>query len=239
MTSSTKKPNKSKAVSGQNPGVKPQSRLSLKSTITPSLSSASIEEVSAVAALHFAKALRSFEKAQAELQNMLTQEPDLERLFNKCHNNLEQILKAFEKLESSGLQVKTASTRNEVLEFAKKQAQEFKTNLVEKKLVASSGEICKALGLTRQSLSKAVKENRIFFLQHGHRRYYPVFYTDNRFSRNMLEDISQALGDLDGPQKWQFFTIRKGFLSGKTPLEALLDGSVDRVLIAASGFINR
>lgn len=129
--------------------------------------------------------------------------------------------------------------RNEILELAKKQAQEFMAELIEKKLVASSDEICDALAFTRQALNKAVQEHRMFYLRQGHRHYYPVFYADSRLSRPLLEDITRALGDLDGAQKWQFFTKPKGSLSGKTPLEALQEGLVDCVLIAANGFAER
>lgn len=239
MPSSTKAANKSKAVSGHWTATGPRSKVARKSNAASVLSSSSIKRHNSAAALHAIKAFRSFEAAQAELRHVAKEAPDLERLVSEGRSNLERILRAVEELKPVQKSVKDLSPRNEILELAKKQAQEFKAKLIEKKLVASSGEICDALGFTRQSLNKAVQENRMFYLQQGHRHYYPVFYADNRLSRPVLEDITRALGDIDGAQKWQFFTRPKGSLSGKTPLEALQAGMVDKVLIAASGFVER
>lgn len=132
-----------------------------------------------------------------------------------------------------------SSTKSEILELAEKPAKELKAQLIEKNLLTPSSTFCQALGLTRQSLVKAIAENRMFYLKHGRRNYYPAFYVDGQVPRLVLEDVTQALGDLGGPQKWQFFTRPKGSLSGKTPLEALRDGLVERVLIAARGFSSR
>ena len=239
MTSSTKTANKSKAVSGHWTAAGPRSKVARKYTAASALPPSSIKRINIRAISHAIKAFHSFEIAEAELRHVVKEAPDLERLVSEGRANLERILRAVEKLKPIHKPVKYLFPRNEILELAKKQAQDFKAELIQKKLVASSGEICDALGFTRQSLNKAVQENRMFYLQQGHRRYYPVFYADSRLSRPVLEDITRVLGDLDGAQKWQFFTRPKGSLSGKTPLEALQSGLVDKVLIAASGFVER
>lgn len=239
MTSSTKTADKSKATSGHWTGTGPRSKVARKSTAAVTFSSSSVKQHNSAATLHAMKAFHLLKTAQAELRLVVKEAPDLERLVSEGRSNLEQILRAVEELEPIQESVKDFSPKNEILELAKKQAQEFRAELIEKKLVASSGEICAALGFTRQSLNKAVQENRMFYLQQGHRRYYPVFYADNRLSRPVLEDVTRALGGMDGAQKWQFFTRPKGSLSGKTPLEALQAGLVDKVLIAARGFVER
>jgi inhibitor of KinA sporulation pathway (predicted exonuclease) len=210
-----------------------------KSGSDPSRSLSSVKQVNTSAALHAAKAFRSLKKAQTELHHVAEELPDLEPLVSEGRSILERILKAIEKLKPRHQPARASdrSTRNEILKLAKMQAQTFKAELIEKNLVAPSSDICDALGFTRQSLNKAVKENRMFYLQQGHRRYYPMFYADSRLSRHILEDITKTLGDLDGAQKWQFFTMPKGSLSGKTPLEALQAGLVEKVLIAAHGFV--
>lgn len=152
-------------------------------------------------------------------------------------SNSEQILKAVENLEPTSSLVEDPFPRNEILELAKKHSQEFYAELISRKQVVTSGEICNALGITRQSLSKAVQGNRMFYLQQGCRRYYPVFYADRSLTLTVLEDITKTLSGLDGAAKWQFFTNAKGSLNGITPLEALQAGLVDKVLIAARGFV--
>lgn len=134
---------------------------------------------------------------------------------------------------------KKTSSGNAILEQAKEQSRQFRDELIAKGLVAASGEICEALNFKRQSLNKAVKDNRIFFLKHGNTQYYPVFYADGELDRAQLERVSQVLGDLDGASKWQFFTRPKGSLGGITPLEALKAKMLDKVLQAAQGFVER
>lgn len=239
MTESSKPANKSKAVSGRCTGTVPRAKAARQFAAVSAHATSSTKRTQSEATLHAIKAFHLFEAAQAELRQLVKKVPELEQLVIEGRVSFERIVRAVEMLEPIHEPVKDLSPKNEILELAKKQAQEFKAELIEKKLVACSGEICDALGFTRQSLNKAVQENRMFYLQQGHRRFYPVFYADSRLSRPVLEDITRALGDLDGAQKWQFFTKPKGSLSGKTPLEALQAGLVGKVLIAARGFVER
>lgn len=237
MATSNKPTNKSKAVSDHCSGAVPRAKAASQFAAASAHATSSTKRAKSEATLHAIKAFHLFEAAQAELRQLVKKAPDLEELVIEGRVSLERILKAVEMLEPIYKPVKDLSRKNEILELAKKQSQEFKAKLVEKKLVASSGEICDALGFTRQSLNKAVQENRMFYLKQGHRRLYPVFYADSRLSRPVLEDITRALRDLDGAQKCQFFTMPKGSLSGKTPLEALQAGLVGQVFTAARGFV--
>lgn len=99
---------------------------------------------------------------------------------------------------------------------------------------------CAKLEITKQAVSKAVKEHRMFTLDGpSGESLYPAFFADKRYDRRTLGKISKALGGLPGPSKWQFFTTGKASLCGKTPLDALSDGELDAVLAAAAGFVDR
>ena len=93
--------------------------------------------------------------------------------------------------------------------------------------------------VTRQALSKALKANRVFYVEVAGQRYVPSFYLDPRLEHRQLEEVTKALGDLPGPSKLQFFATKKASLSGKTPIEALADGQYQRVRTAAQGFAER
>lgn len=97
-----------------------------------------------------------------------------------------------------------------------------------------------ALGITRQAVSKAVDQLRMFSLDGpAGKQVYPGFFTDAQYDRRTLERVCQALGDLPGPSKWQFFTTGKASLHGRTPLEAIANGHIANVIAAATGFKER
>src|ERR1700730_11471460 len=95
----------------------------------------------------------------------------------------------------------------------------------------------KRLNWTRQALSKALRANRVFFLEARGDRYFPAFFTDPRHERRHLEAVSRMLGDVPGGGKWLFFTTPKGSLSGLTPIQALDKGQLVAVKAAAERFI--
>ena len=69
-------------------------------------------------------------------------------------------------------------------------------------------------------------------------RFYPSFFADTeKYDRRVIEKISKALGGLSGGNKLAFFTTPKILLGNKTPLEALSKGKIDKVLVAAAGFL--
>jgi deoxyribodipyrimidine photolyase-like uncharacterized protein len=75
-----------------------------------------------------------------------------------------------------------------------------------------SSNFTKRLNWTRQALSKALRANRVFFLEVRGDRYFPAFFTDPRHERRHLEVVSRMLGDVPGGGKWLFFTTPKGSL---------------------------
>ncbi|MDP9995673.1 hypothetical protein J2W30_004559 [Variovorax boronicumulans] len=89
---------------------------------------------------------------------------------------------------------------------------------------------------TRQAISKAVEDRRVFAIMHKSARYYPAFYADPRYDRTHLEAVAKQLADLPGGAKLQFFLTRKGSLGGKTPLEALAAGLFVKVKAVAAAF---
>jgi deoxyribodipyrimidine photolyase-like uncharacterized protein len=99
-----------------------------------------------------------------------------------------------------------------------------------------SSNFTKRLNWTRQALSKALRANRVFFLEARGDRYFPAFFTDPRHERRHLEAVSRMLGDVPGGGKWLFFTTPKGSLSGLTPIQALDKGQLVAVKAAAERF---
>jgi deoxyribodipyrimidine photolyase-like uncharacterized protein len=67
-----------------------------------------------------------------------------------------------------------------------------------------SSNFAKRLNWTRQALSKALRANRVFFLEARGDRYFPAFFTDPRHERRHLEAVSRMLGDVPGGGKWLF-----------------------------------
>jgi hypothetical protein len=104
-----------------------------------------------------------------------------------------------------------------------------------------SGEICARLGITRQSLSEAVREQRMFTLESpSGKPAYPAFFADPRLDRPKLEQLSRALGDLPGPSKYGFFTTPKISLKSRSPLDFLAaGGDMQSLLKTARGHRER
>ena len=108
--------------------------------------------------------------------------------------------------------------------------------MIAKRELLDPAAFAESLGWTRQALSKALAANRVFFVEHGHTRYYPAFYADSRYERRYLESVTKVLGDLPGGAKLQFFLNPRGSLSKATPLQALARGQLAAVKRAAEGF---
>lgn len=101
----------------------------------------------------------------------------------------------------------------------------------------TSRQLQDALGVRRQSISEAVKTGRLFsVVGPSGENFYPAFYAHHEYDRRSLEKTSKALGDLPAASKYQFFTSPSHCLAGKTPLQALQQGSLQQVLTAAAGF---
>lgn len=113
-------------------------------------------------------------------------------------------------------------------------AMQRRQRLHEEGQLLGSAQICDLLGITRQALSKAVKDQRMFWVDGpGGAQWYPGFYASSSANRKHIEQVCIALGDLPGDAKWQFFTTPKHSLGGKKPIETLEQGALDEVLRTA------
>lgn len=102
--------------------------------------------------------------------------------------------------------------------------------------VIEASEICKQLGISAEVLDRAIVSGRLFQLEYAGKRYVPAFFSDRRFERNDLAAVSRSLARIPAGARWRFFTGPKASLSGRTPLQALLDGDVAQVRVAALAF---
>jgi hypothetical protein len=104
-----------------------------------------------------------------------------------------------------------------------------------------SDEICARLGITRQSLNQAVREQRMFALESpSGKPAYPAFFADPGLDNTKLEQISRALSDLPGSSKYGFFTTPKISLKSRSPLEFLAaGGDMESLLKTAHGHLER
>lgn len=117
-------------------------------------------------------------------------------------------------------------------------AEALQRRISNKELLPST-EFLAALNMRRQSLSEAVKANRMFaMVGPSGENYYPAFYADAELDRRPLERVSKVLGQLPAASKYFFFTSKSVVLGGITPLEALKKGRVADVLAAAVGFVD-
>lgn len=119
------------------------------------------------------------------------------------------------------------------------EAMNERSALLRARRIVSSKDMCESLDFSRQALSKAVKDQRMFTVAIGHDRFYPAFFADAELDRHQLESVARELGDLPGWSKWQFFTTPKASLDGATPLEALKNGRYNEARRAAVGFADR
>lgn len=105
--------------------------------------------------------------------------------------------------------------------------------------LVTSQRLAEALGISRQAVQQGREARRLFSLEARGEDYFPSFYADPGLDRRVLEDISRALGDLPGAEKWVFFTTRRGSLGDVTPLDALREGKRAQVERAAAAFAER
>lgn len=96
-----------------------------------------------------------------------------------------------------------------------------------------------ALSISKQAVSKALRNKRVFTVEVDGEQYYPALYLDPQLDRRQLEQVTKALGDLPGPSKLQFFLRAKHSLGGITPLQALKQGRFEQVRASALGFAQR
>lgn len=128
----------------------------------------------------------------------------------------------------------------ELVAQLRQDAMDRRTALYRAGELLDSGDLCKRLGISHQSLTLAVRKRRMFGVEglEG-ATWYPSFFVTSAVTRRKLAQVSVALGDLPGDAKWQFFIKPKYSLDECTPLVALDRGEVSRVLSAAVGYKER
>lgn len=132
-----------------------------------------------------------------------------------------------------------ATDRRLISQTEREKAEQIMSKMVEEGALVTSAVFVERWSFSRQALSKALKAQRVFYVEISGQRYYPDFFLDSRYERRQLEEVSKALGELPGASKLQFFTTRKASLMEQTPLDALARGQFSRVRTAAQGFAER
>ena len=105
--------------------------------------------------------------------------------------------------------------------------------------LVGEAEFAQSLNWSAGDVAKAVADGTVFVVRQGGQELYPSFFADASLKRRQLIAVTRMLKDLDGFTKWQFFVVGKGFLGGITPLEALREGKLLQVKVAAEGYAER
>ena len=172
---------------------------------------------------------------------------DLPVASNETHlpivpqNQVRKLLARLSEGEAVQHATRTAPEDNTaLLDDLEDQALARRQQLRDKGELLTSAEICARLGISRQALSKAVRDRRMFWLDGAcGSQWYPSFFADAATSRRNVEQVSVALADLPGAMKWQFFTTPKHSLAGQTPLAAIRTGKTDEVMRTAMEVVER
>jgi hypothetical protein len=126
------------------------------------------------------------------------------------------------------------------LSLDRKIAKQF-PEIVNAKRIISESEFLARAGMTKEDLSRKLRERRIFSIPEWIHKdpgeeYYPAFFIDPQYDRNSVEAVSVALRAFRGERKYRFFTTPFMALGYKTPLEILASGEFERVVEAAKAF---
>lgn len=165
------------------------------------------------------------------------------RLFEKIRSRLDAVSPLAADMINKTRRAKTATggdplaENKRVMEEMRAQEKRNREQDVCSGALLKSAEFLAARGISRQSLSKAVGDKRVFFIEGDSGvRLYPAFFADPKNDRVALEKVSKELGDLPGASKLQFFTTKQLSLGSVTPVEAIKKGQIQKVLAAATGF---
>jgi len=122
---------------------------------------------------------------------------------------------------------------NAAIAEAYARAAQLVVHRIESRELLGIDEFCEAVGVTRDWLSDALTEGRLFAIAGpGGRSYFPAFYTDTGIKRVDIEQVARVLSPRDPGSQYWFFTSIRTSLQG-TPLDALRAGRLDAVLRAA------
>ncbi|MFK7967032.1 MAG: hypothetical protein AB8C46_23995 [Burkholderiaceae bacterium] len=111
--------------------------------------------------------------------------------------------------------------------------------LVQQGALVSATVFRDAMSWSRQALSKALNEHRVFYVSRGSKRLYPTFFVSTTYDTAQVQATSRALGGLPGESKMLFFTAPKLSLNQESPLQLLAKGQLEPVLKAAHAFAER
>jgi hypothetical protein len=100
-------------------------------------------------------------------------------------------------------------------------------------------EFARRRGISPEQVGELIAQHRLFSLERDGKTLYPAFFAEPTADIRRLEAVCRRLGTLSGGSKWQFFVRPKASLSGRTALEALLEGHFAAVNVAADGFRER
>lgn len=181
----------------------------------------------------------SFVKAYSSLVNAVPKESRL-ALLRQMSEDIEKIAETELEAEPADLSIvgtAPVTTDDFMAELRRQEKEQRERDIAAQRLLPGS-ELRARLGVSPQALSAALKAKRMFVMQGpsgGY--YYPAFFADAKHDRHVLERVCKALGDLPAASKWDFFTTPKISLGNRTPLEALVKGKLDAVLVAAAGFL--
>jgi hypothetical protein len=117
------------------------------------------------------------------------------------------------------------------------EAEQHRRGLLNAGQLLTSGGLQAALSLSRQAVSDATRNKRMFTVDVEGQSYYPAFFARGKVDRKVLEAVSRALGSLPGWTKWDFFTAARESFSGLNALDALARGKNDVVIAAAERFL--
>lgn len=151
---------------------------------------------------------------------------------------IEASIRAAEEEAPSSLPVSVEEQKenDDFMNQMRDQSLSARLNDIASKKLLTSGEIADRLHLKPAAVTAAVRSHRMFALAGPGGKYYPAFFADEKYDRNVLEEICKALGEVSGGSKWEFFTGPRQSLNGKTPLDAVAKGNVKEVLATAAAF---
>ena len=186
--------------------------------------------------LRFNIAQDTFQEAYASLLDAVPRD-DRPALLAQMRRDLDIVAERELNLASGNdAQTGRVSTRQFMRGLEEQESQQREKDVASHSLL-SGPELRARLAVTPQALSAALKARRLFALRGASGEYvYPAFFADPRHDRHTLEKISKILGDLPGAAKWDFFTVPRLSLGGKSPLQALAKGKLDAVMAAARAY---
>jgi hypothetical protein len=133
----------------------------------------------------------------------------------------------------AGAALQETAAAGSTMAALREQANQGLRKLIKEGLLMDRSDFQAERAITRQALSKAQQERRLFHVEVDGERYFPSFFLDSSYDRTKLEAVSKVLGDLPGATKLHFFLQQRASLAGSTPLEAIASGNYQQVLSAA------